>query len=147
MGGGCSPPGFQITNDNGTYGTCAFSPTTEASWTEAHELCKIEYSMLATIFNIERQEAIESYLSSFNNRWTQYWLGGTDAFSPNDWVYFEHGLIPVSEGYTNWNPRHPRNDGNRNCMYINIGGPAPGTWGADDCNKKKPFVCLLSMAG
>ncbi|KAL5020319.1 hypothetical protein ScPMuIL_003211 [Solemya velum] len=143
----CPSPGTPIMDDSGGHQMCAYLPNTEASWAEAHVWCNRidEYAMLPVIGVVEQQQAIESYLSSFNNRWTQYWISGSDAYIPDEWFFYTgQGSMQVKKGYTNWNPGYPRTDGNRDCMYINIGGPAPGTWGNDNCNEKKPFLCILS---
>ncbi|KAJ8377952.1 hypothetical protein AAFF_G00250150 [Aldrovandia affinis] len=109
------------------------------NWTEAQKYCREKFSDLASIYN---REEIVSLTEAVH----------TD-FAGKAWIGLERGVMfkwhwSLADRYfyrdrelefQNWKEGEPKNDGGEErCAAMN----PSGKWFNDNCNSKRPFICL-----
>jgi hypothetical protein len=64
------------------------------------------------------------------------WIGATDATSEGIFHWTDNDVI--SNGYTNWDPAEPNNEGDEDCVEVKS---YHGRWNDEECDYKIRYVC------
>uniref|UniRef100_A0A914Y2A9 C-type lectin domain-containing protein n=1 Tax=Panagrolaimus superbus TaxID=310955 RepID=A0A914Y2A9_9BILA len=70
---------------------------------------------------------------------SDFWIGYTNVMNWKDWTWMDGS----NSDYTDWAPGQQSNFTNGNCAAVRL---IDGSWKADDCFKRKPYVCKVKKS-
>ncbi|XP_068164922.1 C-type mannose receptor 2-like [Antennarius striatus] len=100
------------------------------TWTEAQEFCKAHYSELATVFNMEEVDGINSNNEDMPET---LWIGLYDPI--DSWTWTTEAMLL---DFGNWEDGEPDNEeSNEHCVVMTT----QGFWKDRQCGLVMPFIC------
>jgi hypothetical protein len=106
----------------------------------AEGICEGIGGKLASIHNafensFVNEQATEIFTDSTSD---DLWGGATTLLASGQWSWIDGTLFD----FTDWDTKQPQNVSDYNCAAITL---KDGRWISDNCNKLKPFVCLVKV--
>ncbi|XP_055014846.1 type-2 ice-structuring protein-like [Boleophthalmus pectinirostris] len=105
--------------------------TAQMPWSMAQMSCMTLGGSLATIHSPQEDKFV-SYLA----QGTRAWIGFSDAQNEGHWLW----INSEPDTYTGWCPGQPDNWHGEHCATINLSSDL--CWNDENCNNKRPFVCV-----
>ena len=107
---------------------------TPATWNQARATCASLMGgyHLVTITTPQEDAWLLAQERTFGGAW---WFGYSDQSSEGAWRWSDS----TTNGYVNWQPGEPNNQGNEDCGMHN--GFTSGKWNDSNCNNSLRFVC------
>ncbi|XP_053243409.1 pulmonary surfactant-associated protein A-like isoform X1 [Podarcis raffonei] len=114
-----------------TVGSKVFASTEKtADFNNSVRICKAAHGTIASPMNKKENDAIMSFVKSFN---TYVYLGITEGHVPGEFQY----LNGESLNYTNWYENEPTGKGAEKCVEMY----SDGTWNDKRCDVYRLTVC------
>ncbi|KAI4895023.1 hypothetical protein NFI96_001397, partial [Prochilodus magdalenae] len=112
--------------------------TESKSWTEAQRYCRVNYTDLATIDNMEEMNRL---INTVNSSYSGLaWIGLYDDLDSWRWSLDDESLYKENVmTFSNWNiQKHVNWGGNSMCVLLSV---SYATWRENICSRWLPFIC------
>merc|ERR1711963_710253 len=125
-------------------GKCYALVEQQETWQDAQAVCLALGGRLAEPRSTAENYLVKGLVAHHNKG--HAWLGATDLPMEGTWEWASD-LTELGDGgsFTDWKPGQPDDSGNNeDCLEYEAGH---GHWNDDNCDEKKPFVCVRIMMG
>uniref|UniRef100_A0AC34GC99 C-type lectin domain-containing protein n=1 Tax=Panagrolaimus sp. ES5 TaxID=591445 RepID=A0AC34GC99_9BILA len=105
----------------------------------AEGICEKLGGHLTSIHSMFENAFVGEQGSSLFTGSNDFWTGANKLLKPGLWSWMDG----TSFDFADWEKGQPKNFTNSNCGTIIM---ESNIWNSDDCNKKKPFVCMVKTS-
>jgi len=118
--------------------------TSEFSWWDAEDRCRVLGGTLASIHTMEEQKFIEGMIRLYNTEALNMWIGLNDLNPPGSWKWTDG----TPTDFIHWGEGQPDDPlGMELCAAMEINAEAFGTWNDRHCQQTRPFICTKRQGG